>query len=205
MESKLHKARNAENPLQLAEDPSKQIDKLYDELYPVLMRCVICEFKDAFTLEDRDELVTDVIIDLIEHPTQYDHRKSSLATYAKVCLRGNSMDLLRFRDTREAHMERVGHHARQTSNKATSPDQRLIEEERKYAIRNASAQIAEAIKELPPNLQAVCEAYKIYGKDYARNLAEARGISPNTVAQWWRRARIKLVEATGIDPDILSY
>jgi hypothetical protein len=157
--------------------------------------------------DERARIVTAVIADFIQGKVKYDVEQSSIETLAKNRAKWRAKDY--FRRVRVAEAARPNLVRREELLRAVEkPEDVLIRFEDLAARADMVERLIIEIEQLPQNHRLAALAYMRHGesdpdrggKAYSTILAEDLGVEPGRVAQWWCRARKRLVKALEREP-----
>jgi RNA polymerase sigma factor (sigma-70 family) len=156
-------------------------------------------FTSALSADERDDLSSDVIVELMEKPTRYDVSRASLPHYAKLRVWTLAVSYLKKRTKTRKQERNFKDHGYLVLASPMPPGPMECDE---YAAAYAAAvqSVSLEIMKLPLAQQRAVRAYQEYGPErYAARLAEELGVTPNLVSQWWTRAKKRLRKVAEVD------
>jgi RNA polymerase sigma factor (sigma-70 family) len=176
-----------------AVDPKEVIDAIDQPMHDELVK----SFRSALSADEREELARDVLVKLLEAPQKYDCNLASLPRFAKIAVRNRALDYFKERRKNRKQQNNFVDHGYLTLAPAEAPGPlQCAEQAAAYAAAVQTVMVA--IMDLPPDQRLAAEAYRQHGpKNYASILAAELGVSPNLVAQWWRRAKATILKSVG--------
>lgn len=177
-------------------------DALIELLDEVLHRDLEELYPTRLPDDERARIVAAVITDFIEGKIKYDVEQASIETLAKNRARWRAKDYLR--RVLVAEEARPNLSRREERLRAVEkPEDVLISFEEMAARADMVERLIIEIEQLPQNHRVAALAYMRHGesdphhggKAYSTILAEELGVEPGLVAQWWCRAKKRLVKA----------
>lgn len=178
------------------------LDELLDVIDQPMSDELIAVFKSALTKDERDDLARDVLVELANDPTKYDHARGSLVRYAKMRVRTLAIDYLNDRKKargQQTLFEERGY-LKLVIDDPASPAM-AIEDRRR--MDELADRVRIALVALPQEQQRAAGAYVKYGPScFAAKLAKELGVKANRVSQWWTRAKRAIRDAIGPDVEV---
>ena len=151
------------------------------------------KFGSRLTLEDRKDVVHNVFASLVEVPSRYDRKRSSLSFYLRLRATSMALDELRKR-RRRRKVDMISASSRSLEVQNDEPEHAALLEH----FRDAFDRLSESDRE-------VLIAYHEVGPiGYVKLMAARHGIGPDAATQRCLRARRRLAKLLGNDIKLID-